>query len=785
MSGIPYRSQISMLVPPTEDEHLIRLKDLTAGGRYALTSVQVVITAQNVAEGHFDLPAGAPDMDPAYLDKLVLTLNTSVQYAGTDYEGVADASGKYRRVSWVGLGLSNNPPIQPGDRVWVLYPVQVASSVGGGGGSGSGLPPGGDAGQVLTKSGGADGDADWQDPQQGGHLVLDGFGGVMPQRSKLQFVGCDLTDDSAEDTTRVTVDFMRPLKPRGTSPEEGAVDVPILTRLTLSAYTHPLALPMGGSKWQVATDPDFTALVFDVTQFSSADSVVLSTDENSNPWLSPSTTYYWRGAYLDLKDNASQWSDPLSFTTAASAALEAILKPSILYPANEGFMPESKLISTLSAPVAIGALVPDKMDLQVSMTPDFAPASLLLDYADYPHTTLLMDDSADFTAAPSPLYMRARQKDSVRAVESPWSGVPTVWLQRVYSGLVIGLEVLVPNSGNGGSFSRWIDESGEPVTCPPDYFSNHPLWAGIQHHTWTDAQPTPMTHDMVRIPPFYGKGDTVDDGTFFHHRIWLSPVPRDGFRLMPLFRRSPGGISLSACLLGLDSTTSQYVSQKDLPAGNMKRDDWGAVYQALNGAGVTKVIAYNIHARVALCLLIALERGSISLGGLPGGGVGNGDASCRYRGVYSLFRHVATAPGTSQPVSWTVCRGIYAYQGVYLSSGNNDTDLGLIHTLNRAINTFPTAVTSIATGFNTILDVDSELYWIPKTIATATMESQPYFNKYYSATRNVGNGPVTHGVSETAMAYVAATDIVFGTSMLGEFYSDTSTAYTSRFMLLD
>jgi hypothetical protein len=39
--------------------------------------------------------------------------------------------------------------------------------VGGSGGGGSGLPPGGTAGQYLAKSGDADGEAGWVDPPSG------------------------------------------------------------------------------------------------------------------------------------------------------------------------------------------------------------------------------------------------------------------------------------------------------------------------------------------------------------------------------------------------------------------------------------------------------------------------------------------------------------------------------------------------------------------------------------------------------------------------------------------
>jgi hypothetical protein len=70
--------------------------------------------------------------------------------------------------------------------------------------AGVGVPSGGTTGQVLKKTSGTDYDTEWADADGGGHTILNGSGTAMTQRGKLQFVGADVVDDSANDKTIVT-----------------------------------------------------------------------------------------------------------------------------------------------------------------------------------------------------------------------------------------------------------------------------------------------------------------------------------------------------------------------------------------------------------------------------------------------------------------------------------------------------------------------------------------------------------------------------------------------------
>jgi hypothetical protein len=330
------------------------------------------------------------------------------------------------------------------------------------------------------------------------HAIISESGSPMPQRKALQFdsAGIKVTDDEAEGKTVVSFEYLKPFRPQPLSPENGTADMALFVRLKITPYEHPIGIPIGGVHWQVAEGEDFSTVVFDRRVVSASDSIVVTEDEMTVPYLTAGTEYYWRARYFDLKDTDSDWSDVWGFETSASAVTETILQPDILYPPNEGWMPEKKLLVQVSQPVSLGTLAPDTMDLQVSMTPDFEALDILKDYQDQTDTRLLLDDTADFSTAPSPLYLRARQKDSANSVASAWSAVPTVWLRRVFKDIIFGVdEVLLP----GSAVLRMIDESGNFVTAGIEYYDDNPIYAGITTNVVASGQ------DMAFIPPFYIK----------------------------------------------------------------------------------------------------------------------------------------------------------------------------------------------------------------------------------------------------------------------------------------
>ena len=76
------------------------------------------------------------------------------------------------------------------------------------GADGVGVPAGGTTGQVLKKVSGSDYDTEWANESgggSGGHTIINSSGTSMTQRDGLQFSGLNVTDDSANDKTVVTL----------------------------------------------------------------------------------------------------------------------------------------------------------------------------------------------------------------------------------------------------------------------------------------------------------------------------------------------------------------------------------------------------------------------------------------------------------------------------------------------------------------------------------------------------------------------------------------------------
>lgn len=72
---------------------------------------------------------------------------------------------------------------------------------------GHGVPSGGTTGQVLAKASGTDYDTEWVNASggSGGHTIINDAGTSMTQRTGLQFSGLNVTDDSVNDKTVVTL----------------------------------------------------------------------------------------------------------------------------------------------------------------------------------------------------------------------------------------------------------------------------------------------------------------------------------------------------------------------------------------------------------------------------------------------------------------------------------------------------------------------------------------------------------------------------------------------------
>jgi hypothetical protein len=549
----------------------------------------------------------------------------------------------------------------------------------------------------------------------GGHDIQDETGATYSPRLNLKFLNTEVIDDAGNNATTVDMTaFDRPYRPTILSPNDGAVDVPIITRISASVYTHPYVIAVAGSRWQISEYADFSLIIMDTTQMNADPSVIVTEDAGGQPWLSISTGYYVRMKYIDIRGKESNWSDVVGFTTSSSTVTDVILQPEIIMPADQGSTPEHRFMSLLSQPVVLGVPVVDTMDYQISTTPNFAPMDILKDYVDYADPTLVMDESVDFSTAPSPLYLRAKQKDSVHVLESVWSRPFTVWLQRAFRDLIIGREIIVSKNGNT---VWWIDKAGNHVNVSIDYFRDHPIWGGMVPLTYTDGAGAP--HDVVNLPEYHvfseSETDGVAGGTRIH-RTWVSPIAftdRAGY-IHPAFTVSPGGLRLF----------------KDQETSYGTPDYMMATFLTMNASGPREVRCENIHSRNALNLLASIEYCTINMSIIP----------LTYRGVNYL--NISTQGAQMRP--GRAVEGAYfqmwtsgaptEYCNVKIGAPASPTDMIDLGTIGGAMDGVDMATMDIMTGYHAALGAHLEMYFLPQVIGQAAQ--LPRYHQSIQATSN-------------------------------------------------
>ena len=708
-----------------------------AGGGLTIGVEEAIITSQHIASGFLLLTNGADAPN-----KTVLILNTDVQRYGADFE-VLPHGGAYRKISWAGRGLEEL--IREGDRILVIFPAKST------GGSGSG----------NTGSG-----------TGGGHTIIDGGNEIMPQRSKLEFRGLVLTDDEANDTTIADAgsvgDMLRPYTPQPVSPDNESITNILYARLVASKYAHPLGVPMGGAEWQVSTDEGFAGeLIYDKRDHELTDSIVLlDQPETTTPYLVPGVTYYWRVRYFDVRETNSHWSPPSSFSVAEEATASGILPPAFLYPRDNDSMRDSGFVAEMSQPITFGTVNADECDVQVAMTPNFNNTlDILKNYEHEPSPNFILDGLADFTQSPSPLYLRGRQRDSVREIESAWTPSITVWLRRSFSELCIGRRMVV-DLVNNTHVCFWIDEDGNNVVPKAGYWDNHPIFGGMLSQKYSDPAGICTDHDVVYLPPFYAKGSTpLDTETKRIHDVWIKPTPfKTGGGIHPAFRASPGGVLVSAALLSAEGAGAK--SALGVPGITKTAALWGPLYNALNSIAQSTVKPVDVHTLTALTLLYGIEKNKLRLTDEVLSGDGNNpETNVFYRGFASFARVASVA--------------LFFAPGVKQAGGSTSMTISLTLPGTMSYIALPTTVgtgfgstnpvSEIHTGHNDELDVDLELYWLPKDTKS---NSSPY--GYTSAF----GSSATEAQLETLTAY-SGTHATLGLMLP---WQNSSSMY-SRFMV--
>jgi len=106
-----------------------------------------------------------------------------------------------------------------------------------------------------------------------------------------------------------------PNQPSNLSPADGATDVRLTFTLQSSAFSDPDGDSHTASQWQIATDNQFTNMVYNPGVDTSNLITIDITSPNNN------ATYYWRVRHQDNRGDWSAWSAETSFTTEGSSGL--------------------------------------------------------------------------------------------------------------------------------------------------------------------------------------------------------------------------------------------------------------------------------------------------------------------------------------------------------------------------------------------------------------------------------------------------------------------------------
>ena len=567
-----------------------------------------------------------------------------------------------------------------------------------------------------------------------------------------------------------------PYRPTPISPQNNETQVELYVLLKITPYGHPLGLPMGGVHWQLAKDAGFTDMIFESRRVTSADSMLITSDPAAlDLYLKTNTTYFWRARYFDLRETDSDWSSVRSFTTESVATENLIVQPDILHPVNGGAIPERGFFSSVSHPVAIGNAVPDALDYQIAITPDFAPSDILVDKQDHDNLTHLYLDTAEaeFRYAPSPLYARVRQKDNVRDIKSRWSPVPTMWIQRVFRDAVVGREVRVDFNTNRQTIF-WIDRKGNHVAPQAGYWNDSPIWSSLVKIDYN--APTGQTWKCCRVPAFFTRAESIANTGVATHRYWVSIAEFENSYLHPAFVHSPSGFLLTNLLTGTNIGGVQYINTLNADgysnitgAYNEPQDWYRRIKNSIMGSN-ERIVPYNIHAKCAIQLLALIELGVPNLNLVPMIYRGIGNINCGVNKNYAMLSHNFKGSVDNNIVIFGIPSAYNMENTIYFHAG-----------IQQVAAEFQYA-NAIFTGFSNDLGAHLELYNIPHYF----FSDPNMWNKYHSRVNtDQGTYDLSHRGGELAVEVTSNTiqnDYTFGVNArLGP----TSNNVFARALVLD
>lgn len=434
---------------------------------------------------------------------------------------------------------------------------------------------------------------------------------------------------------------LRPNTPVMSSPLDGAVGIMERPTLALAAYSSPTNIAQAAVRFKLSKTVDMAVLLHESGELASGLSYQIPAGV-----LPISTKIYVMGSVKDVSGQWSDWSLPISFTTAASYAYVAA--PTMTAPANNALDVSATPTLSTSAFTMVGGTADTHAAsrFRIRSAAGTYAAPLWDSGRDTVNKLSIVVPANVLSANESVFYAQAQHEGTAKGV-SEWSPEVKFTTKKSFVN-IIGLALL--NSGGGSGTWARVDESGNAKTTDAAFFGSHPVFGGIQDQM-IDGQ------YMVKIPAFYVKRGTIAAGAYAGKKaMWVSDQPAAGFYLHPAFKNA--GADIAQFWVG-----KYQASQDERVVGSARAASKPGVmpmvnYPAVglqgaclgrNQAGVTGFGMFNIYQLAAIQWLVMIEMGGSDAQALIGSGnakstvvaVDASDvATATWRGIVGLWGNV-------------------------------------------------------------------------------------------------------------------------------------------------
>lgn len=533
------------------------------------------------------------------------------------------------------------------------------------------------------------------------------------------------------DATGGFEDWLRPARPQVLSPAEGETDIGPVPMVTGSPYAHPFEVPMRGRHIQIATDAGFASIVWEEEGLSSSVAFQVPLKSDGTPYLAAGAQYVVRVRYQDRAGKWSEWSAPVTFTTAAAFPATMLLAPMMMLPPDGGEMAAVSPVLGMTEPkVMMGTASFDAADWQVSADRTFATTL----YEATETTDMLVHRCEGLrlaSALGSEFWARGRQRTTA-GEWTPWAYPAQATIRPEYTDPVFGMR-RVFNKTYERALVYHLDADGNVIDLPKSYFDAHPLYQfpTREFRIGETSAGASVESQCAFVAPCWIKHAVYDDADGnMTIDLWFSPAPvaGDGWMLHPAFASDPGGFWHGTCVAARAySVTAPGVSGSKDVLSSAPGTSGTSGSDTTNDALLTSTSMLEGGAwrhwtlyerRLLLDLMMAEHRTFDAKKISTGTGASNTDAAFRWRAFFGLaYPSNSSSPGRVKTAKLGLhdapdAEGVTRRLWIQTPTGDNDVAVDVAIKAGEK-------VTEVARGYRAELGFDIALLGLPsRTSAT-------------------------------------------------------------------